>query len=780
MSCQSMRDPQKSAFDSAFRKTKKVKLAELLPICQCSSPNMLSMTIANWKLDPYYEIKGDYCIRNDTPTKWDKFKGVMKVGGKFLLSKGIPVAIGLATGGVGLGPALGAMIPEIIAKLQKRGLNVPTKISSKIGDVIQANSADALEDLVGGLAEANENEKIGGEAHSKEELETIIKLSVNEELSPYITEIKQSIQYLAKDQGHLTEILEGWMSDQEEMLAQMQATQAIDSQMINQTNMLLQELGQSMLPLLPSIDAKLDGISSNVATMGMQLQNMEQQMTKAFENLCRDRLADLSWEELKQVSRIQFQSIRLSGKWDDPFDPDLFLETPEITQSFNNFLTQRGYTRPLFLTLANIGMGKTWNMVYLGMRSRDTLDSALPFFIPIYLGYEELLGEIFGTLGLQLVSAIGTKAERIMNTHGKKILLIFDGLDEYPVADRMPFLNFLNQLLVQYKDKILIALSDRITDWNQHAQLQAFHSKIQEWIFTQPECDPIKQKFSIPTTFSGYLGEFSDNQLKRALINYHLDQIQLPANLFQLAHRPYILRLMLKWKTYPDPTNAAEFSPYFYNPENISATIMGRMGIVNPVDEYLISILELFGSASATKTNRDLAEITDTGKNERWFIILSSGLIAEKRAGILKQYTFDPIFHPILNKFLMDLGISPTNPSESQPNSTAIPPTPTSIPPITSQAQGGTAIQITIAIAKNSTIFDGEWTANVLDSLKGTKVKVGNSVTFLLEYDNNSIVKSGKVIETQPKGDVLITDTTKVFLIKLTPEETNDLIKQNQ
>jgi hypothetical protein len=672
-----MRDPQKKAFKSAFQKTQKIEVSELLALCQCQTSSNLEQFLVKWRLNNYYEIDGAYCIRNSTPTKWEKFKSSVAEGGKFLVSKAIPVAIGIATGGAGLGVALASLVPDIINKLQQRGLKIPDEIGKEIKNVIQAKSPEALDYLVEKITEANEESETEESVSGKtdDELSTLIKLSVNEELLPYITEIKKSLSALSQDQGHLTEILEGWMEEQEQILVNLQVNQSANSKVINDTNYLLNNLADRVIPQLSSIDERLDGIQTDVKIINVQLSNFEQQLMQVFETVCQNRFEDLSWDELLQVSRIQFQSIRLCGKWDEPYDPDLFLETPALTSAFNGFLTQRGFSRPLFIMLANMGMGKTWNTVFLGHYARDIMNGAIPFFIPIHLGYEELLGEVFGTLGMQLINSIGHKAESVYQRFGKKVLLLFDGLDEYPIADRQPFLNFLQQLLVQYGRVLWVVLSDRITDWIQHPQLQAFHPRIQEWIYALPECESIRNQLNIPTPFSGYLSGFSDLELNRAISKYKFDPAQIPATLYRLAHRPYILRLMLKWGAFPNPDDINNFAPYFYNPREPTNTVLGRMGIVRPVDSYFFKLIEIFGSATATKNDSELASYTNSGSNPSWFALLSCGMVQEEQVMFSRNYSFDPTFHKIINQYLQSKGINqsiaPADNNEGvlQPNS---------------------------------------------------------------------------------------------------------------
>jgi len=75
--------------------------------------------------------------------------------------------------------------------------------------------------------------------------------------------------------------------------------------------------------------------------------------------------------------------------------------------------------------LADIGMGKTWNAVHLGNKIRNE-EFAIPFYIPMHLGYESCLKDIFGASDLGLANLVGQKCMEINQHIKKKVLLIFD------------------------------------------------------------------------------------------------------------------------------------------------------------------------------------------------------------------------------------------------------------------------------------------------------------------------------------------------------------------
>ena len=78
------------------------------------------------------------------------------------------------------------------------------------------------------------------------------------------------------------------------------------------------------------------------------------------------------------------------------------------------------------------------------------------------------------------------------------------------------------------------------------------------------------------------------------------------------------------------------------------------MGIPNP-NELLFPLFEAFGSASAVKSERDLKNLIDRNRIE-WEVILRSGLIQTEQLRFQIVYKFDPVFHPIINDYLVQVG----------------------------------------------------------------------------------------------------------------------------
>ncbi|MFX1297301.1 MAG: leucine-rich repeat domain-containing protein [Promethearchaeota archaeon] len=620
-----------------------------------SSAEELVEALNDWKLDKYFDITGTFVVRNENPTCWDSLKKNLKKAGKWALTKCVPVAIGIATGGLGLGTVAAPAVSEILNKLRNRGLNISKDVQDELENILLNKTDASIEELMKKLIRANEGGSI-----DPDKLKRLIRLSIKEDLHPFLAEIQAVLGTLQQEQEHLTLIFEDWTLEQCDKL------EGLQEEMLEQFGFTLDGLDrieQNLLPSLEDFNMKLSSIENVVTSTSLgikeannRLYAMEDKLDALYNEVCREILEELSLEELFQASRIQFQNMRLAGKFDKPYDEDLFIETPRLLQDFMNYLRQKQNTTPVFLLLSSVGMGKTWNAVHLGVQSRNSLLS-IPFFVPIHMGYGEILKDSFQIIESSmagLARIIGEKCERICSNTKKRVLFIFDGIDEYPAANREPFLNFLRHLLQGYKHAVRILLTDRTTDWCENKQLRGFYRDISHLVWSNTELKGVCNLYKIATPLSGFLDGFTDSQLNRAIIQYGLDKEKFPSKLYDLCHKPYILRIMYEREQYFDPDNVGEFWGIFYDQLNPVNTILDRMGISNP-NELLFPLFEAFGSASAVKSERDLKNSIERNQAE-WEVILRSGLLQTVQQRFQVVYKFDPVFYPIITDYLAQVG----------------------------------------------------------------------------------------------------------------------------
>ncbi len=192
---------------------------------------------------------------------------------------------------------------------------------------------------------------------------------------------------------------------------------------------------------------------------------------------------------------------------------------------------------------------------------------------------------------------------------------IFDGIDEYPSANREPFLNFLRHLLQGYKHAICVSLADRTIDWCNNTHLRGFYRDVTHLIWSNSALKGICNLYEISTPLSGFLEGFTNDQLDRAIFQYGLDRTKFPPKLYDLCHRPCVLRITYEREEYFDPEKVDDFWPVFYDRRNPVNTILDRMGISNP-STLLFPIFEKFGEASAVKSERELKDLIERNRLE--------------------------------------------------------------------------------------------------------------------------------------------------------------------
>jgi hypothetical protein len=581
------------AFKALFREGRVATVAQVRQAVAPEDVPDLPGWLGAHGLTKYYEVRGEACCRTNAPTPWDRVKKGLKVVGKAALTKAVPLALGIATG-AGATAALGALVNDVVHRIRARGLEVPADAVPDLEGLL-GGSEGAADALMAKLTRGNSPQGGGADAAA---VAAMVKLTIAEEVLPRVTEVQQALELIAAEQGGLRDLLEDWRVDQEGALAELARTQEITREELQANRAFIEDMSQSLGETLHNVDRGVASLLQSATRTQATLTGIELQLTRVFEAVCQGGLADLPVEGLWQASRVQFEAIRLSGKWDEPYDPDLFVGNPALDRCFTEFLRQPGTPQPIFLLLAQMGMGKTWNLVHLAARARG-LGLAVPFFVPIHLGFEGILERVFGSSGGPLVQRVGEAAQRVRESHGVKVLLVLDGVDEI-VGDRQDFVRFVDQLLTQYGRHLWVAMSCRATDWGQHPQLLAAHPRIAPFIHANGACDPQRDLLRIPTPMSYYLEALTDGQLGAALARYGFDRAQMPPGLLRIVRNPYVLRLLLQWGCYPDPADGDAFTPYFYNRRAPHGTVLYRMGVLGGVDQYLFQLVRLFGDAGAT------------------------------------------------------------------------------------------------------------------------------------------------------------------------------------
>ena len=299
-------------------------------------------------------------------------------------------------------------------------------------------------------------------------------------------------------------------------------------------------------------------------------------------------------------------------------------------------------------------MGKTWNAVHLGIKSREE-DATIPFFIPLQYVFLDELKAIFPNTTGNIIKDIGKVAKTCIDEHNKYLLLIFDGLDELVFSQDAPkiFFNFLHKLFAECGNEIRVLITDRTADWKKTAR----NANMRKFICKNPLFKQFSLKNGLPTGISYLLQGFTDEQLNSAILKYGLERSKFSDSLFELCRHPYLLELIRVYDSYPDPSDGKGFYPLFYNDDMQQPSILKRMNLADDDALYLLAeLLKLFGSAEAEKFFQDLSSLKSKFR-DCWRRLELSGILVEWGSGLSKKYYFKKEYQPVLIEFGLEHGI---------------------------------------------------------------------------------------------------------------------------
>ena len=176
---------------------------------------------------------------------------------------------------------------------------------------------------------------------------------------------------------------------------------------------------------------------------------------------------------------------------------------------------------PIFLLLAHLGMGKTWNFAYITEYLLIGRNIAIPFFINLKDGLQQQLYGIFKTYKM---ADIADRCQKIKTQTQLPIFLILDGLDELTTSDLKDVLLMLKELLNKRSDALCVALSCRIIAWVEDQQILNERSFFEDQVWANQNSPDWQSQFDIATPISCVLGEFSDIELNFAISCYGLER----------------------------------------------------------------------------------------------------------------------------------------------------------------------------------------------------------------------------------------------------------------
>nr|MDO8083447.1 leucine-rich repeat domain-containing protein [Candidatus Sigynarchaeum springense] len=636
-------------FKALFKKSKAVAISAIVEALELAPATPIPALLQAMKLDPYFDVRPPSVVRNDVPMPWERVKDGLKRAGKWALKNSIPVAISLATGGLGLGAAVAPVVSHVVSFLRKKGLAISGHATRLIEETITSGSENMIQELQDRIRADNQGTRgSAGETLSPEAVSCLVQMSIGEVMPGIIEEIRAVVGTLGEQMvTDLRDVFDGWLDEQREELARGRGEESV------KLAKALDELENALGKELASIKSSVVSIHENVLAAAARLDGIEAAMGRLFEALCQRSLADFSLDELVQASAVQFERTRLASRFDIPFDPALFVPLPAFDIAFISFLDQRGVAKPLFLVLAHMGMGKTWNAVHAGMIARETR-RFVPFFIPFNLGWQNQLASIFGTK-TSLANDIGSVALAIHQHHGRavKLLLIFDGLDElFGNAPRSEFLSFLLQLLNGFGHAVSVVLTCRDTVWAQDRAIGAREPELRVHSHDSAATRDVATRVGSRTPVGYYLDAFPRELLagdEGLLARYGVDwrRVEQRPLLLDLCRRPYMARLLRGLDGYPDPSDGNAFLGLFYSDEHPEDTVLFRMGIIRDVEKLFFDVIRLFTASNDLVPEERLEKVVGT-RLEEWQVILSAGIIEFTKRGPRYLYRVDLAFHPVV------------------------------------------------------------------------------------------------------------------------------------
>ncbi len=652
------RSDMKGHFKALFKNEKFVAMSTIAASLGLGPRDSIPSLLQEWNLSKYFDVHQMNVLRNDKIMPWERVKDGLKRAGKWALKNSIPVAISLATGGLGLTTAVAPLVSQVVSFFRGKGLEISGDATQQIGESITSGSENILSLLQERIQQDNRNKKgANGVSLSPESVSCLVQMSMGEVMPSIIEEINAVLNTFSDQMTtDFRDVFDGWLDEQRDILARDREKDAIERESererLEEHAQHLDALEEALGDQLASIKLSVAAIHENVLVATNRLDGIENAIGRLFEVLCQRSLGDFSMEELVQASTVQFERTRLASKHDIPFDPALFVPLPRFDMAFISFLNQRGILKPLFLVLAHMGMGKTWNAVHAGTIARDTR-RFVPFFIPFNMGWQSQLCAIFGTK-TALANDVGSTAKNVYQKHGRavKILLIFDGLDELLGEEqKSEFLSFLLQLFNGFGHTVMVVLTCRDTTWILNHAIDVWEQQVRVHAHDNIMIQETTNRLGLRTPVGFYLESFPRELLAGndgLLAKYGVDWKRvhaLPA-LLDLCGRPYMARLLRGLNNYPDPTDGEAFLPVFYS-DTPDDTVMRRMGITKEVEKLFFDLLGLISNNNEYISERQIDEVTIHRRDE-WHVILSAGIIESIRRGPYYFYRVEPAFHPVV------------------------------------------------------------------------------------------------------------------------------------
>lgn len=572
-----------------------------------------------------------------------KEPGRLRRLGRFLSSAGkkiLPAVVGMVAG-VFIGPAAAPIAQFIASKLAGAGVSIdPKNIEDLVGPLLKESSNISvralLEETIKKYGNIDDNKVSEAVAKGIPQIEERLTLAINAALRPTLDALREAVQFVQESpSGAIEELREMTQGRGAELSADLisyirQINAALETKIAAGFESVMLQLNQ----IGKDIWSRLDELSNQLTTLMKQLTELPSQGQV------------LTTEMALHLCAEQVDSEPILSRYDERFDLDRYVNRTDAERELFQFLSRArtpvGLRSNIFVLLAGLGIGKTWLLGYLA--NKVLTDKSPVLFFELRHGDVK---HIENSLGAKSWMDAYTRIDRLADATEKPVLIILDGFDEMPAGDRRTLINWVLDAKTRLGyQKIVFILSSRDYDWQSDLNLKGILQSYPEMFYN-----------GNPLAGSFHLHKFDELQLKNAATNYGiLADIQQNSVLKELASYPFILKLLGQFKRkhggapLPDPNNLEEFLPLFYDPDNESETILGRMGIAMEVLSYLGGILECC-------TNRDLVLNINKAKSNNLYqdphltLLFSTGLFIRK-PGLRETIKINPLYYPLIKELM--------------------------------------------------------------------------------------------------------------------------------
>ncbi|GIQ84718.1 hypothetical protein KIPB_006266 [Kipferlia bialata] len=557
------------------------------------------------------------------------FKKVLKTAGVTAASLAVPVAVALATGGVGI-PVISAALPlarSVTQALSKAGVTIPAKAAAEklagcLGD--GGSVVDGLFGLVkGGVKDARDRKRL--------------KAQIEEAVRPHMVDMTKLLTTLRTEHDDMRGVMEGWIATQQEM------------------HMCTAEHLSQIQSSLACVHGELEYLRNQCNASLDSLKSVTEDMSKLLRGMTAD-MVEMSLEDCLQVARCLLQEQCLHSEFGATYDSSRYVEIDALEDLYADFTRQcRGGSpagRPLLVMLADMGMGKTWNAAHLAHSLCHSKTSLVPFFVMLRGGLPTAIEAYFGVSN-PIQSAARCRA---LHASGKTPVLVLDGLDEVATAgERGDTLTWVAQFLQACSGEALVVLTCRSAVWKSSKDVSLKSLELQRHLLAAEDSDHL---------CSIELCAFTDTEMTGALRSYTLDPRHFSPLLLGMCRQPFLLRLIAEHAaaaegSLPDPADLESFMPVFFDPKDKSQnTVLFRMGITKSVvSEVLGPFLQLIDSVDGSVDQKSLPDLWVQTSHRNWATLVSSGLLGVHRTYFSVEYSIAPEYRPYVGRMMQKFGM---------------------------------------------------------------------------------------------------------------------------